>query len=75
VRAFADAGNAVVWVTSDLQELRDVADRILILADGTVRDIISNRQQPPTESELTHLMQPRSTGQSDAAWQQAGVQG
>jgi ribose transport system ATP-binding protein len=56
VRAFADAGNGAVWVTSDLQELRDVADRILILADGRVRDVVSNRPQR-AESEITHLIQ------------------
>jgi ABC-type sugar transport system ATPase subunit len=67
VRAFADAGNGVVWVTSDLRELRDVADRILILADGRVRDVVSNWPQPRAEAEITHLMQPRSVAQSNAA--------
>ena len=57
VRAFADAGNGVIWVTSDLRELSDVADRILILADGSVRDVVSNRPQPRAESEITHLIQ------------------
>ena len=57
VRAFADAGNGVIWVTSDLRELKDVADRILILADGRVRDVVSNRPQPRAESEITHLIQ------------------
>jgi ribose transport system ATP-binding protein len=59
VRAFAQAGNGVLWVTSDLRELKDVADRILILADGTVRDIVSN-WPPLPESEITHMMQPRA---------------
>ncbi len=59
VRAFADAGNGVVWVTSDLRELSEVADRILILADGRVRDVVSNRPKRRSESEITHLMQPR----------------
>jgi len=58
VRAFANAGKGVVWVTSDLRELREVADRILILADGTVRDLLSNWPQRRTEFEITHLMQP-----------------
>lgn len=66
VRAFADAGNCAVWVTSDLRELRDVADRILILADGAVRDIVSNRPQRRTESDITHLMQPRPAIQANA---------
>ena len=66
VRAFANAGKGVVWVTSDLRELREVADRILILADGTVRDLLSNWPQRRTEIEITHLMQPAS-GRSSAA--------
>jgi ribose transport system ATP-binding protein len=57
IREFADKGNGVVWVTSDLRELREVADRILILADGKVRDIVSNRPQRRSESEITHLIQ------------------
>jgi ABC-type sugar transport system ATPase subunit len=56
IRAFADAGNAVVWVTSDLRELIDIADRILVLADGKVTDIVSNWPQR-TEAEITHLIQ------------------
>ena len=57
VRAFADAGNGVIWVTSDVRELIDVSDRILILVDGRVRDIVSNWPQPRAESEITHLIQ------------------
>ncbi len=56
VREFVDAGNAALWVTSDLQELVDVADRILVLADGTIRDVVSNWPQL-TEAEVTHLIQ------------------
>jgi len=67
VRAFADAGNAAVWVTSDLRELREVADRILILADGTLRDIVPNWPQRRGESEIAHLMQPRSVVHADPA--------
>ncbi len=57
VRTFADAGNGVIWVTSDVRELIDVSDRILILVDGRVRDIVSNRPQSRAESEITHLIQ------------------
>jgi ribose transport system ATP-binding protein len=60
VRAFVNAGKGAVWVTSDLRELREVADRILILADGTVRTLLSNWPQRRTEFEITHLMQPAS---------------
>ena len=57
VRAFADAGNGVIWVTSDVRELKDVSDRILILVDGRVQDIVSNWPQSRAESEITHLIQ------------------
>jgi ribose transport system ATP-binding protein len=67
VRAFADAGKGAIWVTSDLRELRDVADRILILADGRVRDVVSNWPRPRAESEITHLMQPRTVAHANAA--------
>ncbi len=68
VRAFTDEGNSVVWVTSELREMIKVADRILILADGTVRDIVSNWPERRTEPEITHLIQPQSvTGAASAA--------
>jgi ribose transport system ATP-binding protein len=68
IRGFADAGNAVLWVTSDLREMREVADRILILADGTVRDSVSNWPERRSESEITQLIQPRSVvGATQAA--------
>jgi ABC-type sugar transport system ATPase subunit len=57
VRDFAQSGNGVVWVTSDLTELADVSDRILVLSDGRVRGIVSNRPRPLAESEITHLIQ------------------
>jgi ribose transport system ATP-binding protein len=57
VRSFADAGNGVIWVTSDLQELTDVSDRVLFLADGRVRNIVQNWPKPLAETEITHLIQ------------------
>jgi ribose transport system ATP-binding protein len=69
VRAFANTGKGVMWVTSDLRELREVADRILILADRTVRDLVPNWPRRRTEFEITHLMQPAS-GRSSAASQE-----
>lgn len=60
VRAFVDEGKGAVWVTSDLRELTEIADRILILVDGSVREVVSNWPQQRTESEITRLMQPAS---------------
>jgi ribose transport system ATP-binding protein len=57
IRGFADEGNAVLWVTSDVRELLAVADRFLILADGTVKDSLPNGPGT-TEAELTHAIQP-----------------
>lgn len=65
VRAFADDDNAVLWVTSDLRELTEVADRILILADGTAREVVSNWPKRRRESEITHLIQPESAATSE----------
>lgn len=62
VRRFAEAGNGVIWVTSDLQELRETATRILMLADGRVRGIVRNGPQPLSESEIAHLIQRSSEG-------------
>jgi ABC-type sugar transport system ATPase subunit len=54
-------------VTSDLQELTRVADRILVLADGTIRETVTNWPEPLTESELTHLIQPRGASATTPA--------
>lgn len=34
VRRFADAGLPVVWVTHDLEQLRRIADHIVVLVEG-----------------------------------------
>jgi ribose transport system ATP-binding protein len=60
VREFVAEGNGAVWVTSDLRELIRVADQILILADGTAHETVSNWPQRLTEPDITHRIQPRS---------------
>ncbi|WP_426231668.1 sugar ABC transporter ATP-binding protein [Pararhizobium sp. DWP3-4] len=61
IREFVDAGNSVLWATSDLRELCDVSDRIMVLAHGTIRNVVTNWPQR-TEAEITRLIQQRSAG-------------
>src|SRR6202044_1176719 len=41
LREQARSGKALLFISSDLQELVDVSDRILVLADGAIRRSIS----------------------------------
>jgi ABC-type sugar transport system ATPase subunit len=58
VRSFVDEGNAVLWVTSEPLELIDVADRLLIVADGTVKGSLDNQPHQLSEAAVTHAIQP-----------------
>jgi ribose transport system ATP-binding protein len=56
IRAFAEAGNGVIIISSELPELLAVSDRVLILRDGrTVREL--DRRQIHTEEDLHHAVQ------------------
>ena len=56
IRAFADAGNSVIIISSELPELLAVSDRVLILRDGRVdREI--DRRDIPREEDLHHAVQ------------------
>jgi ABC-type sugar transport system ATPase subunit len=61
VRAMAAQGKGVLWATSDLQELLAVADRILVIADGTIREVIARGDPGFTEAHLIEAMQRRRT--------------
>lgn len=52
-RDLASSGRAVLWVSSDMQELADVCDRVLILRNG----LIVGEVERPTESELVSAIQ------------------
>jgi len=56
-RAFTDEGNAAMWVSSDLREVIEVADRILVLADGRAKQIVPNAPEKVTEEWLIHAIQ------------------
>jgi ribose transport system ATP-binding protein len=63
VRSLADSGRAAIWVSSDLQELLKVADRVLLLADGEIRRTVHSSDPDFTEAALLRAMQ---RGQQDA---------
>jgi ABC-type sugar transport system ATPase subunit len=57
VRSEAASGMAVLWASSDVEELVRVADRILVLADGTIRAALTAGSPDFTESSLIEAMQ------------------
>jgi len=59
IRAMADTGAGVIWASSDLGEVLNVADRIIVLADGTVRSELTRHDSGWSEANLIHLMQRR----------------
>lgn len=56
IRALADAGAAVLVISSELEELLVVSDRLLILHDGVIAQTIQ-RQDVGSEEELHHAVQ------------------
>ncbi len=70
IRALADAGAAVLVISSELEELLVVSDRLLILHDGhIVQDI--QRRDVRSEEELHHAVQGHHIAQAQRT---AGVQ-
>jgi ribose transport system ATP-binding protein len=57
VRASVEAGKAALWVTSDLLELLDVADRIAVLVDGTVTRTLTRGDPAFNEPAIIKAMQ------------------
>jgi ribose transport system ATP-binding protein len=57
VREMTDAGKAALWVTSDLHELLEVADRVMVLADGGVHEIVKRGEPGFDEASLIGAMQ------------------
>lgn len=56
IRQLADAGKAVIVISSELPELLAVSDRIVVLRDGqVVREL--DRRAIPTEEALHHILQ------------------
>jgi ribose transport system ATP-binding protein len=57
VQTLAERGTAVVWVTSDLLELLEVADRLLVLRDATVEGVIRRGDPDFNQDALIIRMQ------------------
>jgi ABC-type sugar transport system ATPase subunit len=54
----ARKGSTVLWVSSDLLEVSQVADRIMVLRDGGVGTILGAHERDKfTEDALLSLMQ------------------
>ena len=56
VRAMADRGAAVLVISSELEELMAISDRILVLHGGRIADQM-NRRDVANEEELHHAIQ------------------
>lgn len=59
VRAMADKGMAVLVISSELEELMAISDRILVLHGGRIAQDM-NRRDVATEEELHHAIQGHS---------------
>jgi ribose transport system ATP-binding protein len=57
MRSEAEAGKAVLWVSSDLTELLNVADRVLVLADGRIKRVVSRGTRGFTEDAILEAIQ------------------
>jgi len=56
IRQFADAGNAVIFISSELPELLAVSDRVLVMRDGRVERELT-RGEIHAEEDLHHAVQ------------------
>ncbi len=54
VREFADAGNAVVFVDSELEQLAAVCDRVLVLHRGQIVDELGRLDRRELSDEVLH---------------------
>lgn len=67
IRDIARQGNGVIFVSSDMEEIADLCDRILVLHRGIItQEIDGNGQRNVTEEMLTHAIQrdPTAIGHS-----------
>jgi ABC-type sugar transport system ATPase subunit len=57
VRGLVENGKAVLWATSDLLELLEVADRVMVVVDGTAPRMIRRGEASFNEPGLIRAMQ------------------
>jgi ribose transport system ATP-binding protein len=62
IRDLVSQGKAAIWVSSDIAELLHVADRVLVLADGTLKTIVPRGSPGFTEDALLHAIQRAGAG-------------
>jgi ribose transport system ATP-binding protein len=65
MREEAARGGAVLWVSSDLAELMDVSDRVLILADGVLKGEVARGEPDFQEDEVLEAIQREGTPRPD----------
>ena len=65
VRAMADAGLAVLVISSELEELMAISDRILVLHGGRIIQDL-NRRTITSEEELHHAIQGHTIARAEA---------
>lgn len=54
IRDYTDQGNSVIFITHKMKEVMEVADRIIVMRDGSVNGNVLKAET--TESELSKLM-------------------
>ena len=57
VRKFADEGKCAIFISSEFEEIAQVADRVLILKDGSIIDEVYRGKEEITEESLLHAVQ------------------
>ncbi len=56
IRSLAREGKGIIFISSELQEMIAVCDRIIVIKDGTV-DCELSRNEIPSEDKLHHILQ------------------
>ncbi len=54
IREYTDQGNSVIFITHKMKEVMEVADRIIVMRDGSVNGNVKRAET--TESDLSKLM-------------------
>lgn len=75
VREMARAGTAVLWATSDLRELLEAADRVIVLRDGVIESSIDRGETDFNEDVVIARMQRTQYIQAPDAAEDRGAEG
>ncbi len=55
IRSLADAGKGVIVISSELQEIIGLSDRILVMRSGEIGGVIDQRERRSTEEEVMSI--------------------